>query len=271
MKRLLSLLFLCAVLMLTSCASSPQEDDPLPQLIIGSSPYAPYFYRDVSGSYAGIDVEIAAEACRRIGYEPVFREIALDERFARLAAGEVDCLWSCLTMDSREDEFLWAGPYLYTQRVIVVRADSGIRSIEDLADQRVAVQSGSTSEHILTDGLDNEFSALARLTVYPELGQVFAALRGGYVDAAAGMEGALKQYLDDYPGEYRLLNMRFRSQAQGVAFRKNGDTALAQKLRDALADMTADGTTAAIISAHGLNVKKNVYGGTTNADSRCAE
>lgn len=225
----------------------------------------------MSRSYAGIDVEIAAEACRRIGYEPVFREIALDERFARLAAGEVDCLWSCLTMDGREDEFLWAGPYLYTQRVIVVRADSGIRSIEDLADQRVAVQSGSTSEHILTDGLDNEFSALARLTVYPELGQVFAALRGGYVDAAAGMEGALKQYLDDYPGEYRLLNMSFRSQAQGVAFRKNGDTALAQKLRDALADITADGTTAAIISAHGLNVEKNVYGGTTNADSHSTE
>ena len=119
--------------------------------------------------------------------------------------------------------------------------------------------------------MDNEFSALARLTVYPELGQVFAALRGGYVDAAAGMEGALKQYLDDYPGEYRLLNMSFRSQAQGVAFRKNGDTALAQKLRDALADMTADGTTAAIISAHGLNVEKNVYGGTTNADSHSTE
>lgn len=44
MKRLLSLLFLCAVLMLTSCTSSPQEDDPMPQLIIGGSPYAPYFY-----------------------------------------------------------------------------------------------------------------------------------------------------------------------------------------------------------------------------------
>ena len=34
-------------------------------------------------------MEIAAAACRRIGYEPVFREIALDERFARLAAGKL--------------------------------------------------------------------------------------------------------------------------------------------------------------------------------------
>ena len=44
MKRLLFLLFLCTVLMLTSCASSPQEDNHMPQLIIGGSPYAPYFY-----------------------------------------------------------------------------------------------------------------------------------------------------------------------------------------------------------------------------------
>ena len=237
------LLALCALLC-TACVLSEPADKPLPQLVIGGSPYAPYFYRDVHGDYAGIDVEIAIEACCRIGYEPVFRELSLDERFDALAAGEVDCLWCCLTMGGREDEFLWAGPYLYTQRVTVVRMGSGIDSLEDLAGKRVAVQAGSTSERVLVDGLEAEFSALAQLTVFPELGQVFAALRSGYVDAAAGMESALKQYLDDHPGEYRCLNMSFRSQAQGIAFRRGGDSTLVQKLHDALADMTTDGTTA---------------------------
>lgn len=160
--------------------------------------------------------------------------------------------------------------YLYAQRVTVVRMGSGIDSLEDLAGKRVAVQAGST-ERVLVDGLEAEFSALAQLTVFPELGQVFAALRSGYVDAAAGMESALKQYLDDHPGEYRCLNMSFRSQAQGVAFRRGGDSTLVQKLHDALADMTAGGTTADIIRAHGLNVEKNVYGGTSSADSRNAK
>ena len=260
------LLALCALLC-TACVLSEPADEPLPQLVIGGSPYAPYFYRDVHGDYAGIDVESAIEACRRIGYEPVFRKLSLDERFDALAAGEVDCLWCCLTMGGREDEFLWAGPYLYAQRVTVVRMGSGIDSLEDLAGKRVAVQAGST-ERVLVDGLEAEFSALAQLTVFPELGQVFAALRSGYVDAAAGMESALKQYLDDHPGEYRCLNMSFRSQAQGVAFRRGGDSTLVQKLHDALADMTAGGTTADIIRAHGLNVEKNVYGGTSSADSR---
>lgn len=44
------------------------EKEELPEIVIGGSFYAPYFYRDVSGSYAGIDAELAAEACRRIGY-----------------------------------------------------------------------------------------------------------------------------------------------------------------------------------------------------------
>lgn len=44
------------------------EKEELPEIVIGGSLYAPYFYRDVSGSYAGIDAELAAEACRRIGY-----------------------------------------------------------------------------------------------------------------------------------------------------------------------------------------------------------
>lgn len=102
----LPLLLIFCALLCPACTSSEPSDEALPQLVIGGSPYAPYFYLDVHGDYAGIDVEIAAEACRRIGYDPVFREISLDERFDALTAGEVDCLWCCLTMGGREDEFL---------------------------------------------------------------------------------------------------------------------------------------------------------------------
>lgn len=65
-------LFLCGILCFFSvCAcmrGNNGEKEELPEIVIGGSLYAPYFYRDVSGSYAGIDAELAAEACRRIGY-----------------------------------------------------------------------------------------------------------------------------------------------------------------------------------------------------------
>lgn len=41
-----------------------------PQLIIGSDIYRPFFFQDDNGRYVGIDVELAREACRRLGYSP---------------------------------------------------------------------------------------------------------------------------------------------------------------------------------------------------------
>ena len=64
-KRLAALLVLCA-LVLCGCGRQ-EQDEPLPKLVIGSDNYEPYFYLDEDGSFAGIDVEIATEACRRMG------------------------------------------------------------------------------------------------------------------------------------------------------------------------------------------------------------
>lgn len=99
--------------------------------------YAPYFYRNICGHYTGIDVEIAEEACARIGYEPIFVELDIDKGFELLNEDYVDCLWCCLTMEGNEDKFIWAGPYMYTQRVVVVPADSEIETLEDLAEKCV--------------------------------------------------------------------------------------------------------------------------------------
>lgn len=267
--RFVCLGFLCILLGfgLVGCMTATENAQAKPELVIGGTLCEPYFYKNVRGEYVGIDVEIARQACERAGYEPVFVEIEIGERFSDLENGKVDCLWSALTMDGREDDFLWAGPYLYAQRVAVVHADSEYNTLADLEDKRVSVQAGSTSEGIIVAGLNPNFPRLRQLTVLGEVGEVFAALRKGYVDAAAGMEGALQIYMEEYPGEYRCLNMSLRSEAMGVAFRKDADTQLVQKLDQALKEMLDDGTTATIIEQYGLDVEKNVYGGQIDADA----
>ena len=262
MKRWIPVVLVCLLLLavLTTCATQEKEPD-LPTLVIGGTMYAPYFDQDVGNSYRGIDVDIATEACRRIGYQPDFRLIDIDQRFQALEDGQVDCLWTCLTMDGREDEYLWAGPYLYAQRVIVVRSSSDIETLADLSGKRLAVQTGSTSESILLNGLNPAIQDLRQLTCFSDIGEVFTALRKGYVDAAAAIEGALHLYTDEYPDQYRYLAASLRSEALGVAFPKDGDQALADRLTQALQEMREDGTIANIITSYGLNVEKNVYGG----------
>ena len=58
-------------------AKKPKDPQPeLPVLKIGSDEYSPYFYMSDDGSFTGIDVELATEACRRIGYKAEFHQIS---------------------------------------------------------------------------------------------------------------------------------------------------------------------------------------------------
>ncbi len=263
MKRYLTLICLCLFMMLSlcGCASTASTEAELPELIIGASIYEPYFYRDINGEYTGIDADLMREACHRMGYQPIIKELELDHRFPSLDAGRVDCLWTGLTMEGREDSYLWVGPYLYTRRMVVVPSSSSIETLADLEGKRVSVQTSSTTESIILSRQNPDFPELRQLTSFPELGEVFTALRKGYVDAAAGLEASLQVYLDEYPGQYRFLSMSIRSQALGVAFKKDGDAELAAKLDETLTEMIEDGTTREILESHGLDAEKNMYGG----------
>ena len=87
-----ALLLLFALLFLPSARA--EEGANLPKIIIGSDEYQPYSYYNVDGSPQGVDVEMAREAFRRMGYAPVFRHVAWEDKDEALADGTVDCLWS---------------------------------------------------------------------------------------------------------------------------------------------------------------------------------
>ena len=255
------LLALCGTV-LCGCGQRETETEELPVLVIGSDNYEPYFYLDEDGAYAGIDVEIAKAACERLGWTPDFRQISWQEKDALLERGDVDCLWGSFSMNGREDRYRWAGPYMYTQRVVVVPADSEIETLEDLAGKCVAVQAGSISEEIILKGLNPNLPEITDLSTFSTMGEVFTSLRKGYADAAIGHESSLRLYTDEYPDGYRYLNMNMYSDAVGVAFKPDGDAVLAEKLTQTLLEMREDGTMAAIVKKYGLDAEKNVNGGT---------
>ena len=64
-----------AVGSLTSCGGTDATDSDLPQILVGSDTYPPYIYLNNDGIPAGIDVEIATEAFRRMGYAARFEPI----------------------------------------------------------------------------------------------------------------------------------------------------------------------------------------------------
>ena len=73
-------------------------------------------------------------------------QVTSDTRESVLQNGQVDAVFATYTItDERKKLVSFAGPYYYTQQAILVLADNDdIKSVDDLADKNVAVQSGST-------------------------------------------------------------------------------------------------------------------------------
>lgn len=243
---------LCALL-LCGCGAQPPEQ--LPELVIGSDSYEPFFYLNEEGDFAGIDVEIAAEACRRMGYEAVFREIPWQNKDALLEQDTVDCLWGCFSMTGREDRYCWAGPYMYSRQTVVVRSDSDITALSDLNGRRVAVQAGSKPEELLLNHQVEGVEQVMNVYSFASMDEVFAALSKGYVDACAGHETAYRSFIDSHSGSYRVLEQELLRVAVGVAFDKDTDSAIPAQLSAVLQEMAGDGSIAEILTKYGVDAE----------------
>ena len=92
------------------------------------------------------------EAFRRMGYRAKFTTIDWEKKTELVDSGEIDCIWDCFSMDGRENDYQWAGPYLVSRQVIAVSAQSSIERMSDLAGKTIAVQSTGKPEAIFLRG-----------------------------------------------------------------------------------------------------------------------
>lgn len=252
-NRLSFLALLCAVCLLGGCAApaEPKEtqNENLASIVVGCDDYAPFSYVDADGNMTGIDVELAEEAFRRMGYRAQCTIINWEDKRTLLVDGTIDCVWSSFTMDGREDEFQWAGPYMKSNQVVAVNPDSSIRTLADLHDKVIAVQSTTKPEDIIKSH-DGTLPELRQVISVQKRDLIFLLLSKGYVDAIAAHDTAIAEFMSESGLEFRVLEEPLLSVGLGAAFDKNDPRHLNESLNRVMREMYADGTTARIIGQY---------------------
>lgn len=236
------------------CAGKPDVESrmsgQLPQIIIGSDNYPPYNYEDADGRPTGIDVDLATEAFRRMGYEAVFSYINWEEKQELVDSGAIDCIWGSFSIDGREDEYRWTRPYMVSNQVVAVRQDSDIYTLADLEGKRIAVQSTTKPEAIFTSHTDARIPQVQEVFSLQNRELIYPFLSKGYADAIAAHETAILQCMKDYGLEYRILDEPLLTVGLGVAFSKNDDRGLDQALSEQFVEMREDGTLEQILGKY---------------------
>ena len=241
-KKFLSVLAVACVAclsaaLLAGCSqqqSSSNDGNPADnKLIVGfDNSYPPYG--------TGFDLDLAQEVANRNGWDIELSAIDWDTKDAQLNQGTINCIWNGFTMEGREDDYTFSEPYMLNEQVIVVKKDSGITSLSDLAGKTVVTQAEGDKKDVA-----DTFKSLQTL---PDYNNAFMQLESGMVDAVACDLSIAQYQIAAKPDAYQQLDP-LSSEHYAVGFKK-GDDALAAKVTSTLKDMYNDGTVEKLIEKY---------------------
>ena len=157
MKKFAAVALLSLGVVLAGCskqesAAPAPEAAPAPapavtKIVVGlDDNFPPMGFRDEKNELVGFDIDMAREAGKRLGLEVDFKPIDWSAKEAELSGKRVDVLWNGLTItEERKQNIAFTAPYMENHQIIVVPADSAIKTKADLADKVVGAQEGSSA------------------------------------------------------------------------------------------------------------------------------
>ena len=200
-----------------------------------------------NGEIIGFDIDVAKEVCSRLGIELVLQAINWDFKEQELNTGNIDCIWNGFTInDERKEQVLFTDPYMSNRQVLVVMADSDIKTKADLAGKKLALQAGSSAKDALTANEDvlNMISGKAAIEFEANT-MALNDLDVGGSDVVLIDEIVAKYYITNKSKSYKILDDALAVEDYGVGFRK-ADVTLRDKIQETLNAMAKDGKLAEI-------------------------
>lgn len=201
-------------------------------LICGVNGQLPGFsFLDPQGGYAGFDVDFCRAITAAVFGNPdqvEFRPTTTQERFTVLQTGEVDVLIRNTTWSLLRDSELglnFTATTFYDGQGIMVPADSGLTTLQDLEGGTICVQKGTTTELNLADVMAIE-GVNYTPAVFDDVNATYGAYAEGRCDAVTSDKSQLssvaKGLLPD-PDNHVILDLTLSKEPLGPAVRHGDD------------------------------------------------
>jgi len=242
MKKIIALALIC---MLAFSAVTMAET-----LKMGTNaafpPYEFYEGEDI----VGIDAEVAALICEKLGYELKIEDMDFDSLIPAVANGKIDFVMAGLTVtEERAKSVDFSASYATGVQVVIVKEDSAITSVDDLfaegANHKVGVQQGTTGDLYAT--WDIADAGLGTVEPFKTGADAVLALTSGKVDCVIIDNEPAKNFVAANEG-LKILDTEYIIEEYAIALAK--DSELTEKVNAALEELIADGSVQAIINKY---------------------
>lgn len=193
---------------------------------------------------AGIDVDIATAICEKLGYKLEIMDIEFGAILGAVSSGKADFTMAGLTVtEERKQSVDFSSSYATGIQSIIVKEDSDIASVDDLAGKKIGTQRGTTGYLYCSDDFGDE-----NVVAYDDGLTAVQMLNNGQVDCVVIDNAPAKEFIAANPG-LKLLDTAYVEESYAIGIGK-GNTELKDAINTALEELKADGTLQAIVDKY---------------------
>lgn len=217
-------ILLALTLLLVACSSNSGSSSKGGKVIrfATDATYAPMEYMD-KDKVVGFDVDFLDAVMKEAKLEYTLTHTGWETMLESVKQGaEYDAGISSVSItDERKETYEFSLPYFESTNMILTKEGSPIKSALDLKDKKVAVQSSTTADIIMTEmmGIDN-----TNLKKFESNATAILELENNGVDAVVADNMIVGEYIKNNP-DSKLVGLfdteNFTGEFYGIAFPKN--------------------------------------------------
>lgn len=206
--------------------------------------FPPYEMTTDSGEFEGIDIETAQAIADKLGLELQIDDMDFDAALLAVQQGKSDMVMAGVTVtDERQNVMDFTDSYATGIQSIIVKEDSDIASVDDLAGKKIGTQRGTTGYLYCSDDFGDE-----NVVAYDNGLTAVQMLNNGQVDCVVIDNAPAKEFIAANPG-LKLLDTAYVEESYAIGVGK-GNTELKDAINTALEELKADGTLQSIVDKY---------------------
>lgn len=206
--------------------------------------FPPYEMTTDSGEFEGIDIETAQAIADKLGLELQIDDMDFDAALLAVQQGKSDMVMAGVTVtDERQNVMDFTDSYATGIQSIIVKEDSDIASVDDLAGKKIGTQRGTTGYLYCSDDFGDE-----NVVAYDDGLTAVQMLNNGQVDCVVIDNAPAKEFIAANPG-LKLLDTAYVEESYAIGVGK-GNAELKDAINTALEELKADGTLQAIVDKY---------------------
>ena len=187
----------------------------------------------------GLDVELGKAIAREVlgsDTKIEFKEAKSADRIPFLANGQVDLVLSTMTAnEERAGQIDFTDAYYVAGQSLLVKKDSSIAGVKDLAGKTVCSVTGSTSEKNV-----REKAPQANVILFGTYSECVQTMDGGRADVVTTDYIILFGFVKESPDRYKVVGGQFTIEPYAGGLQKN-NTELTKAVSDAIKKIKASG------------------------------